>query len=69
MQRTQVSRSKLALTLLAALGGGSVCGNCQTTFKDALVSGTRDYILNGLLSPENFVDLLSVEDDSETDSP
>lgn len=63
MNATRKSRTaSWLLTLAAALSGGSVCSDCQTTFRDAVVTGTRDYILNDLLNPANFI--IVPEDDT-----
>lgn len=54
------------LTLAAALSGGAVCGDCQTTFRDAVVTGARDYILYDLLNPANFITFVDAADESST---
>ena len=51
MHKTQRTRSRLALTLAAALTGGSVLGTCEARFKDAVVSGAEGYLFNTLLNP------------------
>ena len=61
---TTLRRSKIALTLFAALSSGSLAVSCETRFKDAAVDATRQYIL-GLLDPANLVDLLVDENTGE----
>jgi hypothetical protein len=56
------------LSLAAALSGGAVCGDCQTTFRDAVVTGTRDYILYDLLNPANYITFVD-DEGSATTSP
>jgi hypothetical protein len=65
----QPSRTKLARAFMAALAGGTLCGDCQTRFKDAFVQGTRDFVLQTLLDPANFVDLVLSEDEASSESP
>ena len=61
---TTLHRSKVALTLFAALSSGSLAVSCETRFKDAAVDATRQYVL-GLLDPAYFVDLLIDENSGE----
>lgn len=49
------NRKKVALTLVAALAGGSMLSACQVRLKDAFVSGTTTYI-SLLLSPQVFLE-------------
>ena len=51
-----VRRSKLALTLAAAVTSGSLVSTCQTRVRNALVDSSRDYFLS-LLDPEAIVEL------------
>ena len=50
-------RSRLALTLAAALAGGSLLSTCQTRLKDAIVSGSKDYFFT-FLDPSSMADFL-----------
>ena len=50
-------RRKLAMTLAAALAGGSMLSTCETRLKDAVVGGTKDYFFS-ILNPTTIVDLL-----------
>lgn len=64
-QRSRTMRTVLAL--VAAMAGGSVCGTCEMRFKDALVSGTTDY-LAALLDPTVIVDLVLGGETDSTES-
>lgn len=67
-QFSAVRRSKLGLTLAAALAGGSLLGTCQTRLKDAVVGGSTDYLYT-LLDPTAIVGLLSDEMEGSSESP
>ena len=60
---TATRRRKLAMTLAAALAGGSMLSTCETRLRNAVVSGTKDYFFS-ILNPTTIVDLLFP---SETD--
>ena len=57
MNATRWTRSKLALTVAAALAGGSVLGTCQTRLGLAFIEGSKDFLFS-LLDPSAFVELL-----------
>ncbi len=63
-----VRRSKLGLTLAAALAGGSLLGTCQARVKDAIVGASTDYLFT-LLDPPAIVGLLSDEVEGSSESP
>ena len=60
----EACRSKLALTLAAALMGGSLLSTCQTRFKEAVISGSTDYLYT-LLSPTSVLGLFGDSDTAE----
>ena len=65
--RIAARRSRLAMSLAAALAGGSVFGACEARLKDAVVNGSKDY-LAALLDPTLVLELLldgSAEQDNE----
>jgi hypothetical protein len=41
---------------LALLSGGLLFTTCETQFRDAVVFGTRSYVLNVLLDPETILE-------------
>ena len=55
--RRGLRRSRLAVTLAAALVGGSMLSTCDTRLRDAVVSGSKQYFF-GLLSPDAIVEAL-----------
>jgi hypothetical protein len=59
---------KVRWTLTAALAGGSLFGACEVRFRDAIVSGSKDY-LRTLLDPSSILQLLSPEADDALDGP
>lgn len=60
-------RSKLAMTLAAALASGSLVSTCQTRLKDAIISGSKDYLF-ALLDPSNIAEFwLDQDGDTEED--
>ncbi|MGB2986353.1 MAG: hypothetical protein WBE26_10765 [Phycisphaerae bacterium] len=61
--RTTVRRCKLAMTLAAALTGGSMLSTCQTRIKDAVIDGSKDYLFNTLLNPMTIAGLISNDGD------
>ncbi len=63
---TATRRRKLAMTLAAALAGGSLLSTCETRLKDAVVGGTKNYFFS-LLSPTSIVDLFSADDTDDAE--
>lgn len=62
--RTKAKLPKYAALLMLALGGGTVLSSCQTLLRDAVVIGTKTYVLQGLLPS-----LMPVtEDEDDTDA-
>ena len=59
---------KVRWTLTAALAGGSLFGACEVRFRDAIVSGFKDY-LRTLLDPSSILQLLSPEANDTLDGP
>jgi len=59
---------KVRWALTAALAGGSLFGACEVRFRDAIVSGSKDYV-RVLLDPANILQLLSPEADNASDGP
>ncbi len=53
-------RSRLTVTLAAALAGGSLLGACQTRFMDAVISGSKCFFFGvrspGSISCDSLVD-------------
>ena len=49
MKPTRYSRTTVLAAFSAALCGGTLFGGCETILKDALVSGTKDFVINGVL--------------------
>ncbi|MBU0718995.1 MAG: hypothetical protein KJ749_12155 [Planctomycetes bacterium] len=49
MRSLKRKRFKVSGALAVALAGGTLFGGCEVRLKDAIVSGTKDYILTGLL--------------------
>lgn len=49
---------KVRWMLTAALAGGSLFGACEVRFRDAIVSGSKDY-LRSLLDPTNILQSFS----------
>jgi|GEM_PF-2201595 len=41
-------RRRIAISLMAILGGGTVFGGCETRFKEAAVDGTTTTLLQGI---------------------
>ena len=57
-------RVKLAMTLAAALSGGSMLSACDTRLKDAFVGGTKYYLFEVLLNQNTIVERLFGEIDA-----
>ena len=68
MTNRQRMLRKVRWTLTAALAGGSLFGACEVRFRDAIVSGSKDY-LRTLLDPTSILQLLSPEADNASDGP
>ena len=49
MNRPRRRRSQPLIWATAALSGATLFGGCETILKDALVSGTKDFVINGVL--------------------
>ena len=56
-----VTRSKLARVLTAALAGGSLLNTCQTRIKEAAVQGLENFVLTELLNPANLLPPVSAD--------
>jgi hypothetical protein len=70
MSESRSTRSRFIRVALSALCGGYLCGNCQTTFRDAAVSGARTFLFDELLNPANFPPAVAESDDpAESDQP
>ncbi|NOX57444.1 MAG: hypothetical protein GXP29_01130 [Planctomycetes bacterium] len=48
-------QKRRAIWMAMALTGSCLAATCQVRTRDALVQGTRSFILNTLLNPLNFV--------------
>jgi hypothetical protein len=68
MTNRQRMLRKVRWTLTAALAGGSLFGACEVRFRDAIVSGSKDY-LRTLLDPASILQLLSPEGNNASDGP
>ncbi len=60
MTRIRKPRTKFVLTLVATLAGGSMFTSCQTRLRDAVVAGSKDYLVT-LLDPASFVEFLTAD--------
>ena len=58
-------RSRLAMILAATLAGGSLMSTCQTRLKDAIISGSKDYLFT-LLDPSSIAEFL-LDQDGDTE--
>ena len=56
-------RSRWALSVAVALGGGSLLGTCQTRIRDAVIGGSKDLLFSTLLNPTAFLELISAGGD------
>ncbi len=57
-------RSRLAMTVAAALAGGSMLTTCESRLRDAVVNGSKDYLFS-ILDPNAIVDALFGDEDAE----
>ena len=58
MNRPRRRKSQPLMLIAIALSGSTLFGGCETIFKDAFVSGTKNYFLTGFLPsliPTDFV--------------
>ena len=51
MRRISDPRAKLFSWLAVALSGGTLFGACETRIRDAIVSGTRGFVLDPVVGP------------------
>jgi len=55
--RAALRRSRLAMTVVAALVGGSMLSTCETRLRDAVVTGSKDFLFS-LLDPSTIVSVM-----------
>ena len=61
MKSLKRKQFKVSGALAVALAGGTLFGGCEVRLKDAIVGGTKDYILTGLLPSLVSTDLDSLD--------
>ena len=61
--RGALRRSRLALTVAAALAGGTMLNTCETRLRDAVVAGSKDFLFS-VLDPNAIVDALFGDEDA-----
>ena len=57
MMQTHRFRVRAWIVLAAACAGGLLPGTCMIRTKDAVVSGTKTFLADVLLNPENLSDI------------
>ena len=57
MRSTYRFRPRTWIVLAAVCGGGLLPGTCMIRTKQALVDGSKSFLANVLLDPENLADL------------
>ena len=60
-------RSRVALTLAAALTGGSLMSACETRFRDAFVSSSKDLFFATFLDPAALAAALGLDATTTTE--
>lgn len=66
MKHARSNWFRISRTMVIALTGGTVMGACDTRLRDAIVTGSKDYLFT-ILNPTNIISLFVPEDATETE--